>query len=78
MKTKKELTVIEINFVFGGNNGNYYLKDEDGNVYYWNTASEKAYDELKEGTTHTCSFVATNNTWNYKDTLVTTIKNVRF
>ena len=78
MKTKTDLTVIERNFVFGSNNGNYYLKDEAGNVYYWNTASDKAYDELKEDTTHACSFVATSNTWNYKGTLVTTIKNVRF
>lgn len=76
---KRELTVVGREFMFGSNCGNFYLKDDEGNCYYWYTASDRAYEKMEEGTKHLCSFVITTSKWHdEKYGEVTTIKNVRF
>ena len=76
---KKELTVIERTFSFGSDFGNYYLKDDEGNNYWWFTSSNKAYEQMKEDSKHLCSFVITNDKWKHdKIGEVIKIKNVRF
>lgn len=32
-----------------GNSGNYYLEDAEGKKYFWNTVSDRAYEELIVG-----------------------------
>lgn len=76
---KKELTVVERSFSFGSNYGNYYLKDNEGNIYCWYTSSDKAYEQMENGTKLLCSFITTGEKWKHdKFGEVITIKNVRF
>ena len=79
MRIKKELTVVRTSFIFGSNVGNYYLTDGE-TTYLWVTTSEKAYEEMEEGTTHLCTFTDNNIEWinPLNDETYKTIKNVRF
>lgn len=79
MKLKKELQVVKVEFDFT-NYGNFYLEDSDGKCYYWYTSSDKAYEKMKEGTKHLCTFILTGRTWKRPDNgkLLNVIKNVRF
>lgn len=79
MRIKKELTVVRTSFIFGSNVGNYYLTDGE-TTYYWKTTSERAYEEMEEGTVHTCTFTDDDIEWfnPLNGETYRTIKNVRF
>ena len=75
-KMKKELTVVTRQFV--DNDGWYYLTDGE-TTYCWYTKSDKAFEELKVGTTHLCTFTIRDTYFNGRiGKTVTGIKNVRF
>lgn len=75
---KVELEVIKTSFYFGTEDSDFYFKDNEGNIYHWNTRSEKAFEEMKEGTKHICTFVNLGMYSLFYGEIVNTIKNVRF
>ena len=77
-RIKKELEVIKFRTYFGTEYSDVYLKDSEGNMYHWNTRSDKAFEEMKEGTKHNCSFVLVGMYSHYENKVINTIKNVRF
>lgn len=80
-KVERELSVISCEFhSLTSDYGDYFLKDNDGNIYHWNTASNKMYEwylynrDLK----YICKFAVKCNWISDKYGNVTTINNVRF
>ena len=77
-KLEKELKVVSRSFTFGSEYGNYYLVDNDGKNYFWYTASETAYEEMKEETRVLCKFTETSYYYIDNSVVYYEVKNVRF
>ena len=80
-KRKKELELIDSSFYsLTANDGDFYFKDNEGNIYCWHTASDKAFEWLMDSSTEKriCTFTESYKWDNPKYGTVIKIKNVRF